>query len=99
MELKQGDFNNFFGSTMSQAQYERNRLNECMENKEKAEKRMRERLQEERNSRKVSLNYQRMTWNWQGLVEEARQWKDGQTVHWSAVALFYCIHETCNTLQ
>ena len=99
LELKQGDFNNFFGSTMSQAQYERNRLNECMGNKEKAEKRMRERLQGERNSRKVSLICQRMTWNCQGLVEEARQWKDGQTVIWSAVAHFCGILDTCNSLH
>lgn len=99
-EFAETDFADFFGSYMSKSEYEKQRLNECLESKQSAQKRTAERLEGQRAPpRKVSLNYGAMQWDWKALVDEAKLWEKGRVVNWSAVARQYGIHEVKDTTK
>ena len=45
----------------------------------------------------VSLDFNKIKWNWRALVKEAESWNDGQTVNWQAVARRYEVHRSSDT--
>lgn len=94
-EMLNSDFREFYGSSSSQAAYNRRRLGHSMDTVEKAQERMKEREAGLSRSH-VTLQYAKFNWDWKGLVAEAKGWEDGQVVNWSALARKYGIHETLN---
>ena len=66
-----------------------------MASKQAAVQRMEQRLGANKRHT-TSLNYAEMRWNWQGLIQEARGWQDGQKCNWSAIAQTYGVHEIVN---
>ena len=96
-ETQESDFKYFYSTTCSSSSYEKQRRDALLDTREKAEKRMRERLSGKQQKSHVSLNFDKITWNWRALVKEAETWQDGQTVKWQAVARRYGVHRPTNT--
>ena len=95
-EYKTTDFVELYGSSSSNAQYERRRLNQGLASRNDEVSRMEERISGERPPTKVNLNYSAMTWDWQALVAEAKGWSDGRRVNWSDVARQYRVHQVAD---
>ena len=58
-----------------------------------AKKRMKEREEGRKEKQHVSLDKESMTWDWQGLIEEAKTWAPDKVVNWQAVARQYRVHK------
>ena len=54
---------------------------------------MQQRVDGQRASTTVSLQYGKMEWNYQKLVKDARSWKSGSKVNWTQVAKDYGVHQ------
>ena len=71
------DFKTLWGSACSKSAYKRRCLEALMDTTENAQKRMEEREAGQKKKIHVSLDYTKMEWDWNGLVEEARTWEKG----------------------
>ena len=69
-----------------------------MSSKQSAVQRMTDRLDGKRTTGK-SPNYSAMTWNWNGLIEDARSWQAGKAVNWTDVAREYGVHEVLDVTK
>ena len=85
--LVDADFNKLYGSACSKTSYAKHRLDEGLEPKHEAEHR------EKKKRSHVSLDFDRMTWDWQRLVDDARTWEDGRHVNWQDVSRQYGVHQ------
>ena len=81
------DFEKLYGSACSKASYAKHRLNEGLETKQEAE------LRKKKQRSHVSLDFNRMTWDWQSLVDDAKTWEDGRHVNWQDVSRQYGVHQ------
>lgn len=95
------DFSELYATSLSKSEYQRRRLDDCMESREVAESRMQERISGSRKRKHccLSLNYSAMKWDWRRLVDEAKMWEDGKQVNWSAIARQNGVHECADTTK
>ena len=91
------DFNELYGDFTSKSAYERRRRNQALGSWEDAEERKKRRMDGERRKTAVTVNYEKYTWSWQALVEDAKTWAPGKKINWQEVARQYAVHQANDT--